>query len=327
MRVLVTGSSGHLGEALMRILPEQGYEPVGLDISPGPQTNLVGTITDREFVRRSLSGIEGVLHAATLHKPHVATHSKQAFVDTNISGTLNLLEEASASQVRAFVFTSTTSAFGDALSPARGEPAAWIDETVPSIPRNIYGATKTAAEDLCQLFARKQRLPCIVLRTSRFFPEDDDNPEVRAAFAADNLKANEFLHRRVDIGDAADAHSRALERASTIGFGRYVISATSPFTKDDLEHLRSDATAVVASRFPGFREIYARRNFRMFDAIDRVYVNSRATADLGWSPHYDFATILSQLDRGSPIGSPLSHTIGAKGYHAEAFDEGPYPVL
>jgi nucleoside-diphosphate-sugar epimerase len=49
---------------------------------------------DREVVKRSVQGAEVVIHTATLHKPHVATHSRQAFVDTNITGTLHLLEEA-----------------------------------------------------------------------------------------------------------------------------------------------------------------------------------------------------------------------------------------
>ncbi|NIP22337.1 MAG: NAD(P)-dependent oxidoreductase, partial [Phycisphaerae bacterium] len=52
---------------------------------------------------------DAVIHTATLHKPHVGTHSRQEFVDTNISGTLNLLEEASASGCKAFIYTSTTS--------------------------------------------------------------------------------------------------------------------------------------------------------------------------------------------------------------------------
>ena len=129
--------------------------------------------------------------------------------------------------------TSTTSAFGDALKPPPGEPAAWIDESVAPVPKNIYGVTKTAAEDLCQLFHRNEGLACIVLRTSRFFPEVDDDPAARAAFADDNPKANEFLYRRVAIEDVVEAHLLAAERAPAIGFGKYIISATTPFRRED----------------------------------------------------------------------------------------------
>src|SRR6266446_2632738 len=181
MRVLVTGSAGHLGEALVRTLKNLKHEVVGLDIIDSPFTTHVGSIADRSCVRRCLSGVQAVFQAATLHKPHVATHSRQDFVDTNITGTLNLLEEAMAAGVESFVFTSTTSVFGDALVPPLGTPAAWVTEEVAPIPKNIYGVTKAAAEDLCQLFHGKQGLACIVLRTSRFFPEEDDSQAVREA--------------------------------------------------------------------------------------------------------------------------------------------------
>src|SRR5579859_2575505 len=115
-------------------------------------------------------GVTTVYHAATLHKPHVATHSPQQFIDVNITGTLNLLQEAVEAGVASFVFTSTTSVFGDALVPPAGAPAAWITEEVRPVPKNIYGVTKAAAEDLCQLYHRNQGLACIILRTSRFFP-------------------------------------------------------------------------------------------------------------------------------------------------------------
>src|SRR6476469_11061025 len=179
MRLLVTGSAGHLGEALVRVLGAEGHEVVGLDVLASPHTTVVGSIADRALVREAVKGADAVLHPATLHKPHVGSHSRQDFVDTNVTGTLVLLEEAVAAGVGAFVQTSTTSAFGRALTPGDGEPAAWITEDVVPRPRNIYGATKVAAEDLCELVARDDGLPCLVLRTSRFFPEADDSEQVR----------------------------------------------------------------------------------------------------------------------------------------------------
>src|SRR3712207_1652245 len=174
MRILVTGSAGHLGEALVRVLgAEPGVEVVGLDVLPSPTTTVVGSVADRECVRACTRGVDAVLHVATLHKPHVGSHRRQEFVDTNVTGTLTLLEEAVAAGVGRFVFTSTTSAFGRALTPPPGAPAAWITEDVTPVPRNVYGVTKTAAEDLCELVHREGALPCLILRTSRFFPESD----------------------------------------------------------------------------------------------------------------------------------------------------------
>ncbi|HLZ89326.1 MAG TPA: NAD(P)-dependent oxidoreductase, partial [Puia sp.] len=112
MKALVTGSAGHLGEAMVRWLQAANHPVLGLDILDSPFTHRVGTITDRDFVRGCLEGVDTVYHTATLHKPHVATHTPQQFIDTNISGTLNLLQEAVAAGVKRFIFTSTTSVFG-----------------------------------------------------------------------------------------------------------------------------------------------------------------------------------------------------------------------
>jgi UDP-glucose 4-epimerase len=326
MAILVTGSAGHLGEALMRTLLEAGYQPIGIDIKKSDFTNEVGTITDRGFVKRCVRGVHAVLHTATLHKPHVVTHTRQAFVDTNITGTLNLLEEATAAGVRAFIFTSTTSVFGRALTPALGAPAAWITEDVVPMPKNIYGVTKLAAENLCELFHRIRGLPCLILRTSRFFPEPDDRKETREKYADVNVKINEYLYRRADIADVVDAHLLALEKVHSIAFGRYIVSATTPFTPDDLLELRTNPGAVVRRRGQSYEDVYLRRGWSMFPDIDRVYVNDRARKELGWKPRYDFAHVIHLVDAGEDPRSPLARTIGSKGYHAHAFAEGPYPV-
>lgn len=326
MTTLVTGSAGHLGEALMRTLRARSQPAIGIDIKPSAFTDRVGSIADRDFVSGCMSGVRSVIHAATLHKPHVATHSRQEFVDTNITGTLALLEAAEAVGVRSFVFTSTTSAFGSALTPAAGEPAAWITEDVVPIPKNIYGMTKVAAESLCELSARTRGLPVIVLRTSRFFPEPDDDASKREKFTPDNMQANELLYRRADIADIVDAHLLATERAPDLGFGRYIISATTPFDRDNLAALRRDAASVVRRLYPRCDTLFASRGWALLPQIDRVYVNRRAVADLGWTPRYDFAHVLHCLAENRDFRSPLTLEVGAKGYHDEVFADGPYPV-
>jgi len=326
MRILVTGSSGHLGEALARTLEPLGHEVVGVDLKPGRFTAKVGSIVDRRFVADAMLGAEAVCHAATLHKPHVATHAPRAFVDTNIAGTLNLLEEAAAAKLKAFIFTSTTSVFGDALIPPPAAPAAWITEEVRPVPKNIYGVSKAAAEDLCQLYHRKHGLPILILRTSRFFPEADDDAAVRAAYVDDNHKANEYLSRRVDLEDVVSAHLLALDRAPELGFRRYIISAATPFHREDAEELRRDLPGVLRRRVPQYESAYRSRGWRMVPAIDRVYDSERARRELGWQPRYDFARLLALLESGDDMRSPLARLVGSKGYHAETFAEGPYPV-
>ena len=322
MRILVTGSAGHLGEALVRSLREAGEDVVGLDLLDSAYTDVRASVTDRAAVRQAMAGAEGVLHTATLHKPHVMSHARQEFVDTNVTGTLVLLAEAVAAGVGAFVHTSTTSAFGRALTPGDGAAAAWITEDVVPRPRNIYGVTKVAAEDVCELIARDHGLPCVVLRTSRFFPEQDDDAQRRAGYADANLKVNELLYRRVDLADVVSAHLAALGKAPQIGFGRYVVSATTPFGPGDLAELRRDAPAVVERLFPDYPEVYARLGWEMLPGIGRVYVNARARAELGWRPRYDFRHALDLLRAGRAPRSALATSVGAKGYHSVT--TGPY---
>src|SRR5262249_23614935 len=260
------------------------HEGIGLDVAASPFTSAVGSIADRDIVRHCMRGVDAVIHTATLHKPHVGTHSRQAFVDTNVTGTLALLEEATRAGCGVFGYTATPRAFGQARRPPAGAPAAWITEDVRPEPRNIYGVTKTAAEDLCELFRRLGGLACLVLRTSRFFPEEDDDASVRRHYDDQHVKVNELLHRRVDLQDVVDAHLLAIERAPALGFGRYIVSPTTPLEPEDLIAVRTDAPAVVARRVPHYAKVYGRRRWRMFPGIDRVYVNERARRELGWRP-------------------------------------------
>lgn len=314
-RFLVTGSAGHLGEALARTLHHQGHQVVGLDVLDSPFTTVTGSITDPDVVRQALDEVTHVLHTATLHKPHVQSHTQQDFVAVNVTGTLTVLEAAAAAEVRSVVFTSSTSAFGGALSPAPGRPALWITEDVTPTARNIYGVTKVAAENLCELAMQRFGLPIVVLRTARFFPEQDDRDNVRTAYADTNLKVNEFLHRRVELADVVDAHMLAADRAPALGFGRYIISATSPFSTHDLPALASDAKEVVARLYPELMQQYRDWGWQMFPSLDRVYVNDRARNDLGWEPHYDFPAAVDLVANHGDFRSALARSIGSKGYH------------
>lgn len=326
MTILVTGSAGHLGEAILRTLRSRGSPARGVDLKPSPFTDAVGSIVDPGFVRGQMDGVTAVIHTATLHKPHVATHSKQAFVDTNVTGTLNLLEAAIVAGVKSFVFTSTTSAFGSQLRPEARQAVVWVTEDLPSIPKNIYGTTKLMAENLCELSFRERGLPVVVLRTSRFFPEDDDDPVMRSAYSLDNAQANELLYRRLDIADAVSAHLLAAARAPEIGFGRYIVSATSPFEQRHLAALARDAGSVVCELYPDCAQLYAARGWQLFPGIDRVYVNDRARREMGWHPEFDFAHVLRSLREGRDFRSTLAREVGSKGYHDTLFDDGPYPV-
>jgi UDP-glucose 4-epimerase len=309
MRVLLTGSSGWLGRFLAPQLRAAGHTVVGLDVAPGAHTQVTGSVADRALVDRVFAdrGIEAVIHAGALHKPDIARYPAQAFVDVNTSGTLNLLEAATAARHDRFVFTSTTSLMiSQAIRAEDGPAATWLDEeTGPLEPRNVYGVTKLAAEGLCRLHHLEHGLACVVLRTSRFFPEDDDT---HAHPSGPNLKANEFLHRRLTVEDAAAAHVAALERAPAIGFGTYIVSAPTPFARGDAAALKHDAAAVVAHLYPDAPRLYAERGWVLPRRIGRVYDASRIERELGFRCATDYAAVLDALRRGAPL--PFVHDAG-----------------
>ena len=326
MTILITGSSGHLGEALARTLMQKNIKYIGIDIKPSKFTTHIGSITDRKFVGALMKEVDFVLHTATLHKPHVVTHSRQNFVDTNITGTLNLLEEASNNKIKGFIFTSTTSTFGDRLTPRPDEPAVWITEESVDIPKNIYGVTKNAAEDLCRLFYRNHHLPCLILKTSRFFPEEDDNKFIRENFEDLNIKAIEYLYRRVDVEDIVTAHLLAIENVARIGFAKYIISATSPFKKEHLQELHTSPSTVIETIYPDFKKTFDTKGWKMLSKIDRVYINEKARRELDWQPKYDFGYVLGCIQADKDFRSELTLMTGIKRYHSQTFINEPFPV-
>lgn len=309
MRILLTGSSGWLGRFLAPRLREEGHEVAGLDVAPGADTDIIGSVGDRRLIERAFGerGIEAVIHAGALHKPDIARYPADAFHAVNVAGTLNLLEAAAAAGNDRFIFTSTTSLMiseairaGKAGGAAR---AAWLTEDFgPLDPRNVYGTTKLEAELLCRRFHDDRGLAVTVLRTGRFFPEEDDT---HRDLSGPNIKANEFLNRRLTVEDAADAHVAALKRAPALGFEAFILSAPPPFLEADCEALIEDAPAVIARIFPQAPELYAKVGWSLPTHIDRVYDPSKAERLLGFRCRTDFASVLGALEGGAQL--PFAH--------------------
>lgn len=305
MHVLLTGSSGWLGRFLAPRLRARGHVLTGLDIAPGDNTDVVGSVADRATVSRAFErGVEAVIHAGALHKPDIARYSPQAFVDINVTGTLNLLEAAATAGHDRFVFTSTTSLMiSQAIRDESGDAAIWLDElSGPLAPRNIYGVTKLAAEGLCLVYAAERGLPVVVLRTARFFPEDDDT---HRSLSGENLKANEFLNRRLTVQDAAEAHLAALEQAPNLKSEIFIISAPTPFDRSDAEELKRDAAAVISRSFPDVSALYARRGWSLPSSLGRIYNSSHAERQLGFRCRTGFSEVLEALRTDSAL--PFTH--------------------
>ena len=270
-RVLLTGSSGRVGQAIAEALSHD-YEITGLDLVPGRFTTRVGSITDPERVAEALQGVEAVVHTASLHAPQVGIESDARFRAVNVEGTRCLIEAMGEARVGRLVYTSSTSVYGHALEPA--DEAVWVTEALEPRPRDIYDETKLAAEDLCREAAEDGLLSCTSLRISRCFPEPD------------HLVATYRLHRGVDLRDVGRAHRQALEHPAH-GYGVYNISARSPFERDDCRELLENAPAVLRRRVPWLEGAFRQRGWLLPSSIDRVYVIENAHRDLGYQPSFN----------------------------------------
>lgn len=290
MRIMVTGSSGYLGKALVNRLGELKQEVTGIDVVEANETTLVGSITNKALLEKLSGNFDIIIHTAGLHYPHLNTHSKYQFIDVNVTGTQILLDFAKSRQVKSFIFTSTTSTFGHALHPSGKEPAVWVNEDLRPIPKNIYGLTKIAAENLCQLAHQETGLNCIILRTSRFF-QNDLNHAI-PGFSQANITAIEYLYRRAHLSDIVSAHIKAIERAPAIGFDQFILAATTPFQKSDCAELSLNAPATLERYYPSYKNFFSRMGWQMLPSLNRVYDNQKAREGLGWIPQYNFNTVL-----------------------------------
>ena len=95
------------------------------------------------------------------------------------------------------------------------------------------------------MVARDHGLPVVVLRTSRFFPETDDDSDTTSIFVDGNIKANEFLYRRVDIEDVVSALCSLKTAPPHSALPSTSSAQLPPFTREDADELARDAPAVV----------------------------------------------------------------------------------
>lgn len=276
MRIVVTGSEGHIGRAVCDAAAAMGHELVRVDVS-GSANRPPIDIRDRAALMTAFEGAEAVIHAAALHAPHVGSLEDAAFRSVNVEGTSCVLSAIATVGIRRMVFTSTTAVFGP--GPGGSLPARWTNEETPVSPRTIYHETKLAAENLVQKAAASGKVAASILRLGRCFPEPID------------IMAVHRLCRGIDPRDAAAAHLYALEHAD-FKAAPLIVSAQTPFRPSDCQALGASAEDVIEERCPEMAEVFRSRGWSFPKRIDRVYDSSRAQAAWGWRPEHTVWSLL-----------------------------------
>jgi NAD dependent epimerase/dehydratase len=280
MSVLVTGADGFIGSHLVERLVTEGakvrafciYNSRGsagwLDESPAPIRESVdirlGDIRDARFVEHTLQGIEIVFHLAALIAIPYSYVAAESFVDTNVRGTLNVLEAAVRARVRRLIQTSTSEVYGtpDDLP---------IRETHPLNAQSPYAATKIAADQLASAFHRSFELPVVILRPFNTYGPRQSERAVLATMLRQLLAGQREIHLgRLDtrrdftyVGDTVDGFVRAATtpgidgRTIQLGTGRSetvgrvleiarALTASDAVPVADAARMRPDASEVVA---------------------------------------------------------------------------------
>jgi UDP-glucose 4-epimerase len=183
MSILITGGAGFIGSHLAAHFQGQARVRVLDNLRTGHRRNLAGldvefvagSITDRAAVRAAMRGVERVFHLAALVSVPESVERPFDCVDANVTGLLNVLEEAAAAGVRRLCFSSSAAVYGD-------NPASPKREDLAPAPRSPYAITKLDGEYYCRLYAERGRLETVALRYFNVFgPRQDPGSAYAAA--------------------------------------------------------------------------------------------------------------------------------------------------
>ena len=257
MRILVTGGTGFTGKALVRRMLDRGHSVVALDHQEGYRSQdlrdwgaelVIGSVTDRETVRRCMQGVDVVHHVAAAFRE--LSVPRRHYHDVNVEGTSIVLEAAQAEGVRKFVYCSTCGVHGNVDDPPGGEDA-------PIQPADYYQQTKYEAEPLVSAYLAKG-LKTTTLRPAAIYGPGDPG---RFYMIFHQLERGWFpmigngkvLYHPLYIDNFLDAFELAMDESKGLGEA-YLIADEEYVTIEELVRRAAAAMGVVPRfrRFPAW---------------------------------------------------------------------------
>lgn len=298
MKILVTGADGFIGSHLTEALVRKGHAVRSFvfynsfnswgwldEVSKDVRDQLdvfAGDIRDPHGVKQAMRGCDAVLHLAALIAIPYSYHSPDTYVDTNVKGTLNVLQAARELNVRRVVHTSTSEVYGS----ARFVP---ITEEHPQQGQSPYSATKIAADQLAYSFHVSFGVPVSIIRPfNTYGPRQSARavlPTIITQIANGNRRLKlGSLHPTRDFSYVADTVGGFLAVLSTDAAIGHVINIGSNF------EISVGDSAMLIAELMGVGVEFDREDARLrppASEVERLCADNTKARDLcGWRPEY-----------------------------------------
>jgi nucleoside-diphosphate-sugar epimerase len=288
MKVLLTGGSGNLGQALVPRLLGKGDTPVILDVRAPPPLHegaefIEGSVLDRSKLTEILRGCDCIVHIAAWHGIHEDGGQKSAydFFDLNVRGTFEVFEAAVSGGVGKVIFISTTSVYR---------------------PDTRYGSSKILAELIAEDYRKHRLTNVITLRPRGFIPHWD-----RAVYAKYSDWARWFWKGAVHIDDVATAVILSLDLVSRDQLDRQLVltlDSAYEYTHADLDHWDAEGPGSTFRKYyPQYYDLAL--SYGLDPALKPTRLDISETVRwLGYKPTYSLANLLSELAAFGDGGPP-----------------------
>jgi nucleoside-diphosphate-sugar epimerase len=289
MKVLLTGGSGNLGQALVPRLLDQGSTPVILDVRapPAPLKKgavfIEGSVLDRSKLTEIFRGCDSIVHIAAWHGIHEDRGEKDAydFFDLNVRGTFEVFEAAASAGIGKLIYISTTSVYR---------------------PDTRYGSSKILAEQIAEDYRKHRLVNVVTLRPRGFIPYWD-----RAVYARYSDWARWFWKGAVHIDDVAAAVMQSLDLLSRRQLDQQLIltlDSAYEYTDADLDHWDAEGPGSTFRKYyPQYYDLAL--SYGLDPALKPARLDISETVRwLGYKPAYSLANLLSELTAFGDSGPP-----------------------
>jgi len=294
-KLLVTGGAGFIGSHLCEGLLARGHQVRVLDnlsygrrdFVPAGVEFLEGDIRDLAACRRATKDVDGIFHCAAMSRSGPSQDQIDLCTQSNITGTQNMLLAAQETRVGRFVYSGSSTYYGNRPVPHR--------ESDPPDLLNIYGLTKKTGEDYCLLFDRNSSLACVVLRYFNVY--GPRQPET-GSYA---LVLGIFLNRLAE-GKVLEIHGDGRQRRDFVHVRDVVAANILSFEQAEKDGVRGEIFNVGSGQGLSVKDLadmispdQVHTAARKGDAAATLADISKIKARLGWTPRISFAEGLKEL--------------------------------